>query len=152
MMVLYCIYPVPTQVNISIHFNSVSHIILQNRGSTPWYLGVLWVSLWRLAQVGTTLTLDVDGDGCLSPGRGSRVENPAGVGASRVLILRDDGKHTDSQLPLPILHQCLEWWTTTTTTTTGELIRYSIWGIRWKFTEVRHCVFRYMAWNTIRPK
>lgn len=62
--------------------------------------------LYRKAEAGT-LTLDIDSDRRLSSSWGSWVKNPAGVGASRVAILRNDWKHTDSRLLLSILKQSL---------------------------------------------
>lgn len=89
-------------------FNTI-HLILLT-GLNVFYRLLYTLSCYIVVLMGKlmqTLTLDIDSDWSLSSSRGSWVKNPAGVGASRVAILRDDRKHTDSCLSLPIFHHCL---------------------------------------------
>lgn len=80
------------------------HITVQSvhSATTVQYFGCLCTAAWA-----GTLTLDIDSDGYLSSSWGSLVENPAGVSASRVAILRNNWKHTDSRLLLSISKQSL---------------------------------------------
>lgn len=70
-------------------------------------------SVWDLfqdcfGQVDVGLTLDIDCDWCLSSSGSSWIEDPAGVGASGVAVFGNNRKHTDSWLPLPVLHWRLQ--------------------------------------------
>lgn len=53
------------------------------------------------------LTLDVDGDGGLAAGGGGGVQDPAGVGPTRVPVLWDHREHADRHLAFPVFHQGL---------------------------------------------